>query len=116
MLQIMTAETCRDPSKCSVWNSFEKINKDGVKCKLCQAKLTLVQLKELYDENACVLRSCLISAEKVSQTTESWTACTTELHVMVTCHCFSNWKIQSAALQTKAMLEQRTAENLANLW
>ncbi len=97
----------RQPSKSSVWNSFDKNNENEVQCKHCK-------LEKLYDSNACALRSRLTSVEKVSLTTYSWTALTSESYVTVTCHHFSKWKTQSAALHTKAMLEQHTAENLVN--
>ncbi len=104
------------PSKGSGWNSFEKMNENEVQCKLCRVKLTLARLEKLYDDNTCLLRSHLTSVEKLSLTTDSWTALTTESYVTVTFRYFSKRKIQRAALQTEAVLEQHTAENLVNLW
>ncbi len=69
------------PSESSVWNSFEKINENEVQCKLCQLKLTLARLVELCEDNACVLRSGLTSAETVFLTKDSWTALTTKSDV-----------------------------------
>ena len=78
-------------------------------------KSITAKLEKLYGDNASELRTQLTSVEKVSLTTDSWTALTTESYVTVTCHYIRNWEIQSAVLQTKAMPERRTAENLANL-
>lgn len=54
----------------------------------------------------------MTSVEKVSPSTDACTAHTTELYVTVTCDDLSNWKIQGAFLQTKAMPEWLTAENM----
>lgn len=78
-------------------------------------KTVTARLEKLYADSASELRSCLTSVEKVSLTTDSWTALTTESYVTVTCHCISNWKIESAVLQTKAMPQRHTTENQANV-
>lgn len=48
------------------------------------------------------------------RTRDAWTVLTTESYVTVTSHYINYWKIQSAVLQTKVMLEQHTAKYLVN--
>ncbi len=52
--------------------------------------------------------------KKIALTTDSWTALTTESYITITCHYIVDWEIHSAVLQTKAMPERHTAENLTN--
>ncbi len=77
-------------------------------------KTIAARLEKLFDDNVRELRSQLASVGKIALTTHSWTALTTESYIMITCHYIVDWEIHSAVLQTKAMLEQHTAENLAN--
>lgn len=51
--------------------------------------------------------------KKIALTTDSWTALTTESYITITCHYIVIWEIHSAVLQTKAMPERHTAENLS---
>lgn len=57
----------------------------------------------------------LEAAEKVAITSESWTALNTESYVTIICHYITDWKLQSAVLQTRATTDRHTAENCANL-
>ncbi|XP_063743762.1 E3 SUMO-protein ligase ZBED1-like [Eleginops maclovinus] len=81
---------------------------------LCRKTITS-RLEKLHIENASILRNDLENADKVSLTTDSWTALTTESYVTVTCHYMLEWEMRSAVLQTKAMPERHTADNLANV-
>ncbi len=56
----------------------------------------------------------ITSVEKVSLTTYSSTALTAE-SLIVSYHYSSTWKIRSTDLQTKAMLERHSTENMATL-
>uniref|UniRef100_H3B6R6 HAT C-terminal dimerisation domain-containing protein n=1 Tax=Latimeria chalumnae TaxID=7897 RepID=H3B6R6_LATCH len=47
--------------------------------------------------------------------TDSWTALNTESYVTITCHFIRQWKMESIVLQTRAMPERHTAENLADM-
>uniref|UniRef100_A0A8C6TE01 BED-type domain-containing protein n=1 Tax=Neogobius melanostomus TaxID=47308 RepID=A0A8C6TE01_9GOBI len=78
-------------------------------------KTITTRLEKLFDDKTSELRTQLTNVEKVSLTTDSWTALTTESYVTITCHYIQSWKIQSAVLQTKAMPERHTAENIANV-
>lgn len=49
------------------------------------------------------------------KTLNSWTAFTSESHVVVTCYFEHKWVIQSAALQTKAMLNTSKAWKMSFL-
>ena len=75
-------------------------------------KTITTKLEKLYDDNANELHTRLASVVKLSLTTDSQTALTTESYLTLTCHCILKWKMQSAVLQTKAMPERHTAENL----
>uniref|UniRef100_H3AF17 HAT C-terminal dimerisation domain-containing protein n=1 Tax=Latimeria chalumnae TaxID=7897 RepID=H3AF17_LATCH len=57
----------------------------------------------------------LAIAEKVAITTDLWTALNTESYVTITCHFIRRWKMESVVLQTRAMPERHTAENLADM-
>lgn len=78
-------------------------------------KTITARLEKLFDANASELRTRLQSVEKLSLTTDSWTALTTESYITITCHYIHNWEIRSAVLQTKAMPERHTAENIASV-
>ena len=73
------------------------------------------QIEKLYADNARELRKTLANVEKVALTTDAWTALTTESYVTVTCHYVLNWEMKSVVLQTRAMPERHTAENLASV-
>ena len=66
-------------------------------------KTITAKLEKLYDDNANELRTRLASVAKLSLTTDSWTALTTESYLTVTCHYILNWEIQSAVLQTNTL-------------
>ncbi|KAJ8375608.1 hypothetical protein SKAU_G00061880 [Synaphobranchus kaupii] len=52
-------------------------------------------------------------AENIAITSDSWTALTTESYLTITCYFVAEGKMVSAVLQTRAMEERHTAENLA---
>uniref|UniRef100_A0A8C5H0M9 HAT C-terminal dimerisation domain-containing protein n=1 Tax=Gouania willdenowi TaxID=441366 RepID=A0A8C5H0M9_GOUWI len=78
-------------------------------------KTTTVRLEKMYEDKAASLRESLCAAEHLAITTDAWTALTTESYVTVTAHYFEDWKMKTALLQTRAMPERHTAENLANV-
>lgn len=51
-------------------------------------------------------------AEKLSLSTDSWTALTTKSYVTVTCQNIDNWEPEWRTLQARAMQVQCTAENI----
>ncbi len=77
-------------------------------------KTITARLEKLFDDNVRELRSQLASVGKIALTTDSRTALTTESYITITCHYIVNWETHSAVLQTNAMPERHTAENLAN--
>ena len=79
----------------------------------CRTTIT-TRIEKMYEEKAEDLRTRLAAAPKVSITTDGWTALTTESYVTITCHYIDlRFEMQSAVLQTRAMAERHTAENLA---
>jgi len=80
----------------------------------CRQTMTK-RLEGMYSETAATLRKILSQANKVALTTDAWTGLTTESYVTITAHYFEGWDVKSAVLQTRAMPERHTAENMANV-
>uniref|UniRef100_H3B7L0 HAT C-terminal dimerisation domain-containing protein n=1 Tax=Latimeria chalumnae TaxID=7897 RepID=H3B7L0_LATCH len=78
-------------------------------------KTIMARLETLHTECAAAVRDKLAIAEKVAITTNSWTALNTESYVTITCHFIRQWKMKSVVLQTRALPERHTAENLADM-
>uniref|UniRef100_H3A8P7 HAT C-terminal dimerisation domain-containing protein n=1 Tax=Latimeria chalumnae TaxID=7897 RepID=H3A8P7_LATCH len=78
-------------------------------------KTIVARLEKLHTECAAAVSNKLAIAEKVAITTDSWTALNTESYVTITCHFIRQWKMESVILQTRAMPERHTAENLADM-
>lgn len=78
-------------------------------------KTVTTRIEKLYAETAQDLRKSLSTVPKLALTTDAWTALTTESYVTITCHYIINWELKSVVLQTRAMPERHTAENLANV-
>lgn len=56
----------------------------------------------------------LSSVEKITLTTDCWTALTRESYITITCHYInSEWQMKSAVLLTESMLEKHTSNKLA---
>uniref|UniRef100_H3ARV4 HAT C-terminal dimerisation domain-containing protein n=1 Tax=Latimeria chalumnae TaxID=7897 RepID=H3ARV4_LATCH len=76
-------------------------------------KTIMARLEKLHTECAAAVSDKLTIAEKVAITTDSWTALNRVL--TITCHFIRQWKMESVVLQTRAMPERHTAENLADM-
>ena len=80
----------------------------------CRQTIT-TRMEGRYREIAAALRKILCKAKKVALTTDAWTGLTTESYVTITAHYFEDWTVKSAILQTRAMPERHTAENMATV-
>ena len=80
----------------------------------CRQTIT-TRMEGRYHEIAAALRKILCKAKKVALTTDAWTGLTTESYATITAHYFESWTVKSAILQTRAMPERHTAENMANV-
>ncbi|XP_064417131.1 E3 SUMO-protein ligase ZBED1-like [Latimeria chalumnae] len=78
-------------------------------------KTIVARLEKLHTECPAAVSDKLAIAEKVAITTDSWTALNTESYVTITCHFIRQWEMESVILQTRAMPERHTAENLADM-
>uniref|UniRef100_H3A6Y0 HAT C-terminal dimerisation domain-containing protein n=1 Tax=Latimeria chalumnae TaxID=7897 RepID=H3A6Y0_LATCH len=72
-------------------------------------KTIMARLEKLYTDDRLAI------AEKVAITTDSWTTLNTESYVTIACHFIRQWKMESIILQTHAMPERHTTENLADM-
>lgn len=71
---------------------------------------------ELYEQTVSLVRDQLQSSKYVALTTDGWTSKATQSYVTVTAHCVdANWELKSFVLQTRALNDSHTAENLAKV-
>ncbi|XP_053571595.1 E3 SUMO-protein ligase ZBED1-like [Bombina bombina] len=78
-------------------------------------KTITTRLEKMHVDSASSVRNTLAKVETAALTTDAWTALTTESYVTITCHFIKDGKMKSVVLQTRAMPERHTAENLANV-
>lgn len=78
-------------------------------------KTITARLEKMHADSAASVRRNVSKAEKVAITTDAWTALNTESYVTITCHFIEDWEMKSVVLQTRAMPERHTAENLADV-
>uniref|UniRef100_H2ZT93 HAT C-terminal dimerisation domain-containing protein n=1 Tax=Latimeria chalumnae TaxID=7897 RepID=H2ZT93_LATCH len=78
-------------------------------------KTIMARLEKLHTECAAAVSNKLASAEKVAIMTDLWTTLNTKSYVTITCHFIRQWKMESIILQTCALPERHTAENLADM-
>uniref|UniRef100_H3B362 HAT C-terminal dimerisation domain-containing protein n=1 Tax=Latimeria chalumnae TaxID=7897 RepID=H3B362_LATCH len=78
-------------------------------------KTIMARLEKLHTECAATVSDKLAIVENVAITTDLWTALNTESYVTITCHFIRQWKMENVILQTRAMPERHTAENLADM-
>lgn len=74
-------------------------------------------LEKRYEESRTSLREELKKARQVAITTDGWTSNTTESYCTITCHYtkLDQFRLKSVVLQTRALSERHTAENLADV-
>ena len=58
------------------------------------------------------LRNYLKEAPSAAITTDTWTSCSDESHLTITAHFIINQKLIACVLQTRAMEEKQSAEQL----
>ncbi|XP_013885882.1 zinc finger BED domain-containing protein 1 [Austrofundulus limnaeus] len=76
--------------------------------------ITDIALPKLYTEVKATVMESLNSAERVALTCDSWTSRATESYVTITAHHITDeWKLDSHVLQTRAMHDSHTGQNLA---
>lgn len=70
----------------------------------------------MYEEAANKMKSSLALARSVALTTDGWTSRATESYVTITSvHITPDWKLQNFVLQTRALPESHTGENIAKV-
>uniref|UniRef100_A0A8C1U7M1 BED-type domain-containing protein n=1 Tax=Cyprinus carpio TaxID=7962 RepID=A0A8C1U7M1_CYPCA len=78
--------------------------------------ITDIAVPNLYKEVKTNVLECLALAEKVALTCDAWTSRATESYVTLTVHHITDeWKLESCVLQTRAMYDSHTGENIAAL-
>ncbi|KAK0150377.1 Zinc finger BED domain-containing protein 1 [Merluccius polli] len=78
--------------------------------------ITDIAVPNLYKEVKTNVLECLGLAEKVGLTCDAWTSRATESYVTITVHHITDeWKLESCVLQTRAMYDSHTGENIAAL-
>ncbi|XP_077080800.1 E3 SUMO-protein ligase ZBED1-like [Siphateles boraxobius] len=76
--------------------------------------ITDIAVPNLYKEVKTNVLECLALAEKVALTCDAWTSRATESYVTITVHHITDeWKLESCVLQTRAMYDSHTGENIA---
>lgn len=70
-------------------------------------------IPKLYEDIKSTVSECLKQASFLAITTDSWTSRATQSYNTVTAHFIHDWKLNSFVLQTRAMHESHTAENLS---
>ncbi|KAJ8342717.1 hypothetical protein SKAU_G00326450 [Synaphobranchus kaupii] len=81
--------------------------------KVPSRKTVTARMESEYEKMATELKWKMQRAENIAITSDGWTALTTESYLTITCHFVAEGKMVSAVLQTRAMEERHTAENLA---
>ncbi|XDV44703.1 hypothetical protein PO909_012944 [Leuciscus waleckii] len=78
--------------------------------------ITDIAVPNLYKEVKTNVLECLALAEKVALTCDAWTSRATESYVTLTVHHITDeCKLESCVLQTRAMYDSHTGENIAAL-
>ncbi|XP_051809325.1 E3 SUMO-protein ligase ZBED1-like [Acanthochromis polyacanthus] len=71
---------------------------------------------KMYDQVKKAVKTSLNAAQKVALTCDGWTSRATESYITITSHHISNdWEMVTHVLQTRAMHESHTGNNIADL-
>ena len=76
-------------------------------------KTSVARVEIKHQEWVRKLKTGLHQAGKITITTDSWTALTTESYTTITCHYITS-EMKSSLLQTRSSVERHTVQNKAD--